>query len=118
MIHGDVQGKTYIIFKGKRKEKDMDIKKEYKKLAEWLMSWGADRWLHFLVGLLVGYIVTSTFRGPLWVCMQLGFVASFVIGAVKECMDAYFYDDGDWTDLLFCMVGGLMGALLYGITIY
>lgn len=93
----------------------MDIKDRYYQIAAWLMSWGADRWLHLLGGLVAGFLMAWLCDGPLWLSLQVGFVTGFVIGMFKECLDTYYNDNGDGTDLVFTLLGGVIGGGMYGI---
>lgn len=84
-----------------------------REIAEWLMSWGADRWLHFLVGLFAGFVSAGFVEAPLWLAAQVGVVVATVGGLAKECVDAYVSDSGDYVDWLFTIAGGVTGVLLY-----
>lgn len=89
------------------------MKEKYEKLVQWLTNWGADRWLHFICGLIVAFVSAVIVGKPLWLAVQVGFVVSTVVGFIKECADAYLYDDGDFVDWKFAVWGGITGCLMY-----
>lgn len=89
------------------------MKEKYEKLVQWLTNWGADRWLHFICGLIVAFVSAVIVGKPLWLAVQVGFVVSTVVGFAKECADAYLYDDGDFVDWKFAVWGGITGCLMY-----
>lgn len=62
------------------------IVKIWQGCAAWLASWGADRYLHLLVGLIVAYVVGLVADGGgSWAgAAGLGVLAAVALGFVKE----------------------------------
>lgn len=88
------------------------IVKAWRDFANRLGSFGADRYLHLLAGLLAAFIVGCVASGSPWSAGLLGLIAAFAIGFFKEIFDAFTGEGGDLTDLLFTTLGGAVG---YGL---
>lgn len=97
------------------------IVKIYQRCAAWLASWGADRYLHLLVGLIVAYVVGLVADGGgSWAgAAGLGVLAAVVLGFVKEVADSFATGEGDLGDIVFTAIGGAVafGLLALGVWI-
>lgn len=83
----------------------------YESVAGWLASWGGDRYLHLLCGMVVSYVVgLLADGGGTWVgAAALGVLAAVVVGFVKEIADSFLTGEGDAADLVFTAIGGALG---------
>lgn len=88
------------------------------KVAEWLCSFGSDKYVHLLFGLLVSFaaawvfiLTTAGVTKP--VCAVCGVIASVLIGLFKEVVDFFRDKPFDAKDWLFTVVGGIIGALMF-----
>lgn len=83
-----------------------------KKLLEKLAKVAADKWLHFIVGMILAQVVIAVlgiFVSDLWVVYGAGIAVAFAAGFIKELKDG---SHADVQDFLFTVVGGIIGALL------
>lgn len=88
------------------------------KVAEWLGSFGSDKWLHFGVGMVVSFVfakilMLTTADARMLACAMSGIGAAAFVGLVKEVCDTFRGGSFDPKDLLFTLSGGALGALLY-----
>lgn len=83
--------------------------------AAWLAQWGADRYLHLLVGMFVAYIVGLLGDGAWLSAALLGLLVTVVVGFVKEVADAFAGNNGDLVDIVFTAIGGVVGFVLLGL---
>lgn len=86
----------------------------FRKAAGWLASFGGDRWLHFIAGLLIAFFVGCIADGVAWQAGLVGVLVAFVIGFVKEVADSFTGSPGDLMDLLFTTLGAAAG---YGLLV-
>ena len=90
----------------------------YDKVAEWLGSFGSDKWLHFVAGVIASFVfvkilMLTTTDARMTACAMSGIGAAAFVGLVKEVCDAMRGGAFDARDLLFTLAGGALGALLY-----
>lgn len=90
----------------------------YDKVAEWLCSFGSDKYVHLLFGLLVSFAVAwvfilTTAGSTMPVCAVCGVIAAVFVGFIKEVVDFFRDKPFDGGDVLFTVVGGIIGAVLY-----
>ena len=82
------------------------------KLYDKLVGVAADKWLHFLAGLLVAQVVIAIlkmFVSDPWCVYGAGMAAALVVGFIKELKDG---KEADVVDFVFTMVGGIVGGHL------
>lgn len=80
------------------------------KLFERLASIGSDKYLHFIVGMMVATIV-RLHVGALAALVALIFVT--IVMAGKECIDHFIRKENfDLTDALFGVMGGVVMLIL------
>lgn len=84
----------------------------YRKAATWLASFGADRYLHLLAGLILAFIIGVFLCTPLWVSGLLALAIVIAVGWLKEIFDSFTGELGDLVDWLFTSIGGAIG---YGL---
>ena len=84
-----------------------------KKIVEWLYKLKADKYLHFIGGMVVAQIAFALLSlvFPLWWCAFLSFLFASIVGGVKEAFDVK-HGVPKLDDFVFTMVGGLVGAAL------
>lgn len=90
----------------------------YDKVAQWLCDFTSDKYVHLLFGLLVSFAVAWVFilntagaTKPVYaVC---GVIASVFVGFIKEVVDFFRDKPFDGWDVLFTVVGCIIGAVLY-----
>ena len=90
----------------------------YDKLAKRLCSFGSDKYLHLITGLLIGFFMSLLFAATTKGCMPLSYAACGAIAAtiamlLKEIIDFFRGGSFDIADWLFGTIGGIIGALLY-----
>lgn len=86
--------------------------KAWRDFANRLGSFGADRWMHLVAGLVIALVVSCLASGERWQAGLVGLLSAFVLGFFKEVGDALAGERGDLTDLLFTTLGGAVG---YGL---
>ena len=80
------------------------------KLFERLASIGSDKYLHFIVGMILATIM-RLHVGALAALMALIFVTIVMIA--KECIDHFIRKENfDWEDALFGVMGGVVMLIL------
>lgn len=89
----------------------------YGKAAGWLCGFGSDKWLHFIVGLVIAFVVGCVASEPLWSAGLLGVLIAFVVGFAKEIADSFTGGNGDLVDVIFTTIGGLAGFGLLMLTL-
>ena len=90
----------------------------YDRVAEWLCSFDSDKYVHLLFGLLVSFAVAwvfilTTAGATKPVCAVCGVIAAVFVGFIKEVVDFFRDKPFDGGDVLFTVVGGIIGAVLY-----
>lgn len=94
------------------------ILRVYDKAAEWLCSFGGDRYVHLLVGLVFAVLVAVVMRATTPGCYVsayafMGVVGTAVVMILKEMLDFFRGGRFDVKDIAFGLVGGLLGGLLW-----
>ena len=90
----------------------------YDKVAQWLCSFDSDKYVHLLFGLLVSFAVAwvfilTTAGATKPVCAVCGVIAAVFVGFIKEVVDFFRDKPFDGVDVLFTVIGGIIGAVLY-----
>lgn len=75
-----------------------------KKLIDWIKS--SHRWLHLLIGLLIGFGATSIY------CAAL---AGFGVAVTSELKDKLWGGLWDWIDFVLTIVGVAIGYAIHGL---
>lgn len=82
------------------------------KLIEKLGKVAADKWLHFIVGLVLAQLTIALLcavQNDIILAYGAGMAVALAAGFVKELKDG---SHADVQDFLFTLVGGVVGALL------
>jgi len=82
------------------------------KLIEKLGKVAADKWLHFIVGLMLAQLTIALLcavQDDIILAYGAGMAVALAAGFVKELKDG---SHADVQDFLFTLVGGVIGALL------
>ena len=83
-----------------------------KKIIEKLGNVAADKWLHFIVGLVLAQLTIALLcavQNDIILAYGAGMAVALAAGFVKELKDG---SHADVQDFLFTLVGGVVGALL------
>lgn len=94
------------------------INKIYDKVAQWLCSFESNKWVHLVVGLLIGFLgsllfAATTKNGTEVAYAFCGWFAAMLVGLLKEVVDFFRDKPFDGRDWLFTAVGGAVGAVLW-----
>lgn len=86
--------------------------------AEWLCSFGSDKWVHLVVGEIISFLVASILMATTAGATALGtaFCGAFgalVAGMGKEVADIFCNKDFSLSDVIFTAVGGVIGGILF-----
>ncbi len=86
----------------------------------WLCSFGADKYLHLIVGLVFAIVVAAIIRATTPGCYEtayafMGVVGTAVVMILKEMLDFFRGGRFDGVDALFGVIGGVVGAMLWMI---
>ena len=91
----------------------------FQKINTWLASFGADRYLHLVAGILISFFVSMGFQAwqqeTLLISTVVGYIITVAIGLGKEVLDQNYTGKSDITDWLFTGIGGLIGAALFAL---
>ena len=88
----------------------------YQKVAEWICHFTGDKYVHFIVGLLLAYLLvhvgTGWLHSELLPAMFVCFIITAAIGVVKELADYLLKKGFDGVDMMATWVGAALGTLL------
>lgn len=82
------------------------------KLIEKLGNVAADKWLHFIVGLVLAQLTIALLcavQNDIILAYGAGMAVALAAGFIKELKDG---SHADVQDFLFTLVGGVVGAIL------
>lgn len=83
------------------------------KVCSWLINQGADKWLHFLFGLLIAELM-MLIKMPIVPRLSASMAVVVVVEAFKESVVDSFFNK---IDLLYTVIGGLLGVGLSCLTL-
>lgn len=94
------------------------ILEAWDKMCKWLCSFGADRFLHLIVGLVFAVLVAAIMRATTPGCYETAYAFMGVVGAavlmiLKELVDFFRGEKFDGRDAAFGIVGGIIGGLIF-----
>lgn len=94
------------------------INKIYDGVAQWLCSFESNKWVHLVVGLLIGFLgsllfAVTTKNGTEVAYAFCGWFVAVLIGLLKEVVDFFRDKPFDAKDWLFTAAGGAVGAVLW-----
>ena len=80
---------------------------------EKLAGIGSDKYLHFVVGLVIAVVTCKGLRSiDAWLMLSL--VPAFFVMAGKESVDYYLHGEQfDWKDVAAGMVGAVVGVIIF-----
>ena len=88
----------------------------YQKVAEWICHFTGDKYVHFIVGLLLAYLLvhvgTGWLHSGLLPAMFVCFIITAALGVVKELADYLLKKGFDGVDMMATWVGAALGVLL------
>lgn len=89
-----------------------------RKFNVWLASFGGDRYLHLVAGLLISFFVALLMlkvgHESVWTCVGFSFMITVIVGFLKEVFDSLMTDGtADGIDWLFTCIGGVIGLGLW-----
>ena len=95
-----------------------NIMKIYNKVANWLCTIGADKYVHGIVGFAIAYVVSLIFevttKGfPLINYAACGFFACLLAMVLKELIDFMRDERPDFYDFLAGVIGGIVGGIIF-----
>ena len=92
--------------------------KIWNKAAEWLCSFGSDKWVHLVVGAIISvataWILMATTAGATDLGTAFcGAFGALIAGMGKEVADVFCNKDFSLSDVIFTFVGGVLGGILF-----
>ena len=82
------------------------------KIIEKLGNVAADKWLHFIVGLILAQLTIALLcavQDDIFLAYGAGMAVALAAGFIKELKDG---SHADVQDFLFTLIGGVVGAIL------
>ncbi len=94
------------------------ILKVWDNFADWVCKFSGDKYVHNIVGLIIAFVfawlMEVTTKGfPAINYAVCGVIAAGVAMFFKEVIDFFRGKDFDGKDIVFGLIGGITGALLY-----
>lgn len=87
------------------------------KINTWLASFGADRYLHLIAGIIISVIVCLLMKGlegeNIWSCAGMAMMSTASIAVIKEVLDQTYEGESSLLDILFTMIGGSIGCSIW-----
>lgn len=91
----------------------------YKKIVNYLVKWGVDRYLHLLACLTItwgaAWIIAHFSTQGAWTSAGIGMCVGLGAGIVKELVDFFGGSYIDLGDLRFDLTGTLAGGLMFAL---
>lgn len=88
----------------------------YNKLASFLTSFSADKYVHCLAGIIISMICTACafkiWDADIFSSVLIGIIAAAGISIIKEIIDRLRAQIFDGSDIAAGTIGGFLGALL------
>lgn len=89
----------------------------FQKINVWLASFGADRYLHLLAGIIIAFAVCMVMKAAegvsSWICALMAVIASAALGVGKEVLDQNYTGQSSWLDIIFTCIGGVFGCVMW-----
>ena len=94
------------------------ILKVWDSFADWVCKFSGDKYVHNIVGLIIAFVfawlMEVTTKGfPAINYAVCGVIAAGVAMFFKEVIDFFRGKDFDGKDIVFGLIGGIIGAMLY-----
>ena len=96
----------------------MKILNYYDRAANYLASFGSDKYLHLIFGIIISYLAALLFSytNPgvhVTAYMLTGLFFSSICMLIKEILDFFRGGVFDGKDILFGIIGGVLGSLMF-----
>lgn len=90
----------------------------YDKTANYLAKFGSDKYLHFIVGIIISYLIALLFSYTNPGCHVTAYMFTGILGTglcmlAKEAIDFFRGGFFDIKDFLFGFLGGVLGSILF-----
>lgn len=85
----------------------------YDRFAGWLCKFESDKYVHLLCGLFICFFLSMLLAPIGEFSAWIAFVATYIVGLLKEIADAARGKQPDGIDITFTAVGGIIGGLLF-----
>lgn len=93
------------------------IDKIWMNACQFIYNLGGDKWCHVCFGIIIALVVAAishSITGEARISgALLGVLCTVVAGFIKEVLDSFVYDDGDWRDIVATVAGGAVGLVLF-----
>ena len=87
--------------------------KLYNKIANYLLQFSNDKYLHLIVGIIFAVIVSSISSLFTAYSIIIGLISTILLMILKEVLDFIYKGNFDGKDIIFGSIGGIIGELLY-----
>ncbi len=87
--------------------------KLYNKIANYLLQFGNDKYLHLIVGIIFAVIVSGISSLFAANPIIIGLISTILLMILKEVLDFIYKGNFDGKDIIFGSIGGIIGELLY-----
>ena len=87
--------------------------KLYNKIANYLLQFSNDKYLHLIVGIIFSVIVSSISSLFTAYSIIIGLISTILLMILKEVLDFIYKGNFDGKDIIFGSIGGIIGELLY-----
>ena len=87
--------------------------KLYNKIANYLLQFSNDKYLHLIVGIIFAVIVSSISSLFTAYSIIIGLRSTILLMILKEVLDFIYKGNFDGKDIIFGSIGGIIGELLY-----
>ena len=93
------------------------ILKVWDNFADWVCKFSGDKYVHLIAGLIIAFVfawlMAVTTKGFPAINYAVCVIAAGVAMLFKEVIDFFRGEDFDGKDIVFGLIGGIIGALLY-----
>lgn len=87
--------------------------KLYNKIANYLLQFSNDKYLHLIVGIIFAVIVSGISSLFTAYSIIIGLISTILLMILKEVLDFIYKGNFDGKDIIFGSIGGIIGELLY-----
>ena len=83
--------------------------KLYNKIANYLLQFSNDKYLHLIVGIIFAVIVSSISSLFTAYSIIIGLISTILLMILKEVLDFIYKGNFDGKDIIFGSIGGIIG---------
>lgn len=87
--------------------------KLYNKIANYLLQFSNDKYLHLIIGIIFAAIVSWIASLFTAYSIIIGLISTILLMVLKEILDFIYKGNFDGKDIIFGCIGGIIGILLY-----